>query len=188
MLGRILLLAAGYRRRITVRSIRRGSHARGTKLAGRARPEPQRCWKTDPATDWPQNEPRPYVRIGRAPAREGHSRARAMTMNEAQEAMTVVLQGDAAPKAGVPVMVMRLRGETPEESQGFTAACAPQVKNKIAGKPILTGRPYAAGRSRGVALVPAGGSAGGAGRAYRHFDCPRMEFTPIGHCFGCAKR
>ena len=87
----------------------------------------------------------PFVRI----VALGKGRARAMTMAEAQEAMTLVLGGDAAPEAvGALLMVMRLRGETPEEIAGFTTALRAHVTGKLP-KADLDWPSYAAGRTRG---------------------------------------
>ena len=90
----------------------------------------------------------PYVRI----VARGKGRARAMTLAEAQDAMALILRGDAAPEAvGALLMVMRLRGETPEEIAGFTAALRAHVVGKLP-KADLDWPSYAAGRSRGVPL------------------------------------
>ena len=70
----------------------------------------------------------PYVRI----VARGKGRARALTLAEAQDAMALILRGDAAPEAvGALLMVMRLRGETPEEIAGFTAALRAHVVGKL---------------------------------------------------------
>lgn len=90
----------------------------------------------------------PYVRI----VAQGKGRARALSMAEAQEAMTLILSGNAAPEAvGALLMVMRLRGETDAEIAGFTSA--------LRGSDGATLRPadldwpcYAAGRTRGAPL------------------------------------
>lgn len=90
----------------------------------------------------------PFVRI----IARGKGRARAMTMAEAQEAMALILQGDAAPEAvGAVLMVMRQRGETPAEIAGFTAALRAHVNGKLP-KADLDWPSYAAGRSRGAPL------------------------------------
>ncbi len=82
----------------------------------------------------------------------GKGRARALTMAEAQEAMTLILQGDGEPEAvGALLMVMRLRGETPEEIAGFTAALRAHVRGSLP-KADLDWPSYAAGRSRGAPL------------------------------------
>ncbi len=82
----------------------------------------------------------------------GKGRARAMTMSEAQEAMTLILQHEAAPEAvGALLMVMRLRGETAAEIAGFTAALRAHVTGKLP-KADLDWPSYAAGRSRGAPL------------------------------------
>lgn len=90
----------------------------------------------------------PFVQI----VARGKGRARPMSMAEAQEAMTLILQGNAAPEAvGAILMVMRLRGETPEEIAGFTAALRAHVSGKLP-KADLDWPSYAAGRSRGAPL------------------------------------
>ncbi|MFG5383769.1 glycosyl transferase family protein [Yoonia sp. R2-816] len=90
----------------------------------------------------------PFVRI----VARGKGRARAMTMAEAQEAMTLILNGEAAPEAiGALLMVMRLRGETPAEIAGFTAALRDHVHGKLPSAD-LDWPSYAAGRSRGAPL------------------------------------
>ncbi|KQI73028.1 glycosyl transferase family 3 [Loktanella sp. 5RATIMAR09] len=90
----------------------------------------------------------PYVQI----VARGKGRARSMTMAEAHEAMALILTGDAAPEAvGALLMVMRLRGETPQEIAGFTAALRNHVRGKLP-KADLDWPSYAAGRSRGAPL------------------------------------
>jgi anthranilate phosphoribosyltransferase len=89
-----------------------------------------------------------YVQI----VARGKGRARAMTMDEAQAAMTLILSGKAAPEAvGALLMVMRLRGETAEEIAGFTAALRAQVSGALP-QADLDWPSYAAGRSRGAPL------------------------------------
>ena len=89
----------------------------------------------------------PYVRI----VAQGKGRARPMTQNEAQEAMTIMLSGAAAPEAvGAILMVLRLRGETDAEIAGFTAALralTPHVPSADLDWPC-----YSAGRTRGAPL------------------------------------
>lgn len=90
----------------------------------------------------------PYVRI----VAQGKGRARALTQEEAFEAMTIILRGDAAPEAiGALLMVMRLRGEIPEEIAGFTAALRAHVAGTLPPAD-LDWPSYAAGRSRGAPL------------------------------------
>ncbi|MFT7147482.1 MAG: anthranilate phosphoribosyltransferase [Yoonia sp.] len=90
----------------------------------------------------------PFVQI----VARGKGRARAMTMDEAQEAMALILTGDAAPEAvGALLMVMRLRGETADEIAGFTAALRAHVAGTLP-KADLDWPSYAAGRSRGAPL------------------------------------
>jgi len=90
----------------------------------------------------------PFVQI----VARGKGRARSMTMAEAQEAMALILTGDAAPEAvGALLMVMRLRGETPQEIAGFTAALRNHVRGQLP-QADLDWPSYAAGRSRGAPL------------------------------------
>ena len=89
----------------------------------------------------------PFVQI----VARGQGRARPMTMDEAQEAMAVMLRGDGAPEAiGALLMVLRIRGETPSEIAGFTAALrdATRFKDDV----DLDWPSYAAGRTRGAPL------------------------------------
>ncbi|MBT0958302.1 glycosyl transferase family protein [Alphaproteobacteria bacterium KMM 3653] len=89
----------------------------------------------------------PYVRI----VAQGKGRARPLTQDEAQEAMTLILSGKAAPEAlGALLMVLRLRGETDAEIAGFTAALravTPELPRADLDWPC-----YAAGRTRGAPL------------------------------------
>ncbi len=90
----------------------------------------------------------PFVQI----VARGQGRARPMTFVEAQDAMRVILNANAAPEAvGALLMVMRLRGETAEEIAGFTAALRAHVDGKLP-KADLDWPSYAAGRSRGAPL------------------------------------
>ena len=90
----------------------------------------------------------PFVQI----VARGKGRARDMTFDEARDAMTLMLRGDAAPEAiGALLMVMRLRGETPAEIAGFTAALRAHVAEKLPPAD-LDWPSYAAGRSRGAPL------------------------------------
>ena len=90
----------------------------------------------------------PFVRI----VAQGKERARAMTLNEATEAMAIILEGRAAPEAiGALLMVLRLRGEEPQEIAGFTAALRAHVTGALPPAD-LDWPSYAAGRSRGAPL------------------------------------
>lgn len=90
----------------------------------------------------------PFVQI----VARGKGRARALTMEEAQQAMALILNGNAAPEAvGALLMVLRLRGETAEEIAGFTAALRAHVAGALP-KADLDWPSYAAGRSRGAPL------------------------------------
>ncbi|WP_417607672.1 glycosyl transferase family protein [Primorskyibacter flagellatus] len=87
----------------------------------------------------------PFVRI----VAQGKGRARALTQDEARQAMTLILSGKAAPEAiGALLMVMRLRGETDAEIAGFTAALRAATPTLAAVD--LDWPCYAAGRTRGA--------------------------------------
>lgn len=89
----------------------------------------------------------PYVRIlGRGPGRSRH-----LTEAEAQEAMTIVLRGQAAPESvGAMLMLMRYRGEEPAEIAGFVRAFRASLPEWNGTRPALDWPTYAAGRSRGL--------------------------------------
>ena len=90
----------------------------------------------------------PFVQI----VARGKGRARALTMSEAQEAMRLILAGNAEPEAvGALLMVLRLRGEEAQEIAGFTAALRAHVQGKLPPAD-LDWPSYAAGRSRGAPL------------------------------------
>ncbi len=90
----------------------------------------------------------PFVRI----VARGKGRARALTQDEAQEAMRLILENQAAPEAvGALLMVLRLRGEEPREIAGFTAALRQHTQNGLP-KTDLDWPVYAAGRTRGAPL------------------------------------
>lgn len=87
----------------------------------------------------------PFVRIlGRGPGR-----SRSFTFDEAQEALTIVLNGGAAPEAtGAMLMLMRMKGETPDEIAGFATAARAHLPDLP--RPALDWPSYAAGRTRGL--------------------------------------
>lgn len=90
----------------------------------------------------------PFVRI----VAQGKGRARALSRDEAQEAMCIILEGRAAREAvGALLMVLRLRGEEPQEIAGFTAALRAHVAGSLPPAD-LDWPSYAAGRSRGAPL------------------------------------
>jgi anthranilate phosphoribosyltransferase len=89
----------------------------------------------------------PYVRI----VARGKGRARPLTKVEAEQAMGIILSGDAAPEAlGALLMILRLRGETDSEIAGFTAALRTSSLNMP--RADLDWPCYAAGRTRGAPL------------------------------------
>lgn len=79
----------------------------------------------------------------------GPGRARSLTGAEAEEAMRLILSGQADPHAiGALLMLMRYRGETPDEIAGFTRAARALLP---ALPPVDLDWPsYAAGRTRGL--------------------------------------
>ena len=87
----------------------------------------------------------PYVRIlGR-----GANLSRSMTLEESQEAMEIVLRGEAAPEAvGAMLMLMRMKGEEAQEIAGFVRAA--RVVAPAVGDVALDWPSYAAGRTRGL--------------------------------------
>lgn len=89
----------------------------------------------------------PFVRI----VAQGKGRARPMTFDEAQAAMTEILTGDPAPEAvGALLMVLRLRGETVDEIAGFVAALRATLSQWQGIGAALDWPSYASGRTRGA--------------------------------------
>jgi len=88
-----------------------------------------------------------YVRaMGRGPGR-----ARSLTREEARDAMARMLDGSAAPEAvGALLMLMRYRGEVPEEIAGFVEAARAAIAPWHGPRPALDWPSYAAGRTRSV--------------------------------------
>lgn len=87
----------------------------------------------------------PYIHaMGRGPGR-----ARNLDATEAEEAMRLILSGRAEPHAiGALLMLMRYRGETPEEIAGFTRAARAVLP--VLPQVDLDWPSYAAGRTRGL--------------------------------------
>ena len=78
----------------------------------------------------------------------GPGRARSLTRDEAQDAMRLMLN-DAAPEAvGAVLMLLRMKGEVPEEIAGFAAAAQAALPDMP--KVDLDWPSYAAGRTRGA--------------------------------------
>lgn len=90
----------------------------------------------------------PYVRIlGRGPGR-----SRALTRTEARQALTMVLRGDADPhQVGAFLMLLRYRGEDPDEMAGLVDAARDTLTLAPADRvPVDLDWPsYGAGRTRG---------------------------------------
>lgn len=79
----------------------------------------------------------------------GPGRSRSLTRDEAFDAMTAMLSGDAAPEAvGALLMLLRMKGEIPEEIAGFAAAA--QADLPALPRVDLDWPSYAAGRTRGA--------------------------------------
>jgi anthranilate phosphoribosyltransferase len=90
----------------------------------------------------------PFVRI----VAQGKGRARSLTIDEADDAMAVILSGNAAPQAvGALLMVLRLRGETDAEIAGFTRSLRRSARHSLPAAD-LDWPCYAAGRTRGAPL------------------------------------
>lgn len=78
----------------------------------------------------------------------GPGRSRSLTRDEADQAMTLMLRGDAAPEAiGALLMLLRMKGETADEIAGFAQA-AQKGMAPVTGVD-LDWPSYAAGRTRG---------------------------------------
>lgn len=79
----------------------------------------------------------------------GPGRARNLAMAEAEDAMHLILSGRADPHAtGALLMLMRYRGETPEEIAGFVRAARATLP--ALPQADLDWPSYAAGRTRGL--------------------------------------
>lgn len=88
----------------------------------------------------------PFVQIlGRGPGR-----SRSLTLDEAHDAMQIILSGKAAPEAvGALLMLLRMKGETAAELAGFVKAARQRIGwGPVA--PALDWPSYAAGRTRGL--------------------------------------
>ncbi|MBM2576366.1 glycosyl transferase family protein [Jannaschia sp. Os4] len=81
----------------------------------------------------------------------GPGRSRHLTMAEAEEAMRLVLAGDAEPEAvGALLMLMRYRGESAEEVAGLVRGLRAALPRWPGPAPALDWPSYAAGRTRGA--------------------------------------
>ncbi|KAA8609440.1 glycosyl transferase family 3 [Salipiger aestuarii] len=79
----------------------------------------------------------------------GPGRSRALTRDEAEDAMRLMLSGNADPHAiGALLMLLRMKGETADEIAGF-AHSAQQAMPRMP-QPALDWPSYAAGRTRGL--------------------------------------
>jgi len=81
----------------------------------------------------------------------GPSKGRNLTLSESQDAMAQILDGTVDAHAiGALLMLMRYRGETPEEIAGFVKA----LRNRVTGwgdlNTAIDWPSYAAGRTRGL--------------------------------------
>lgn len=81
----------------------------------------------------------------------GPGRARSLTGAEAEEAMAIMLAGDAAPEAvGAILMLLRMKGETADEVAGLVRGARASLPDWTGTRPALDWPSYAAGRSRGL--------------------------------------
>ena len=88
----------------------------------------------------------------RAMAR-GPSRGRGLTQDEARDALTQIMSGNAAAEAvGALFMLMRYRGEDAGEIAGFVEAMRARIPDWRALTPSIDWPSYAAGRTRGAPL------------------------------------
>lgn len=89
-----------------------------------------------------------YVRI----LARGPGRSRALTFDEARDAMRMIVAGQAEPvQLGAMLMLMRYRQESPEELAGFVASLRESFTLSAARPPVDLDWPsYAAGRTRGA--------------------------------------
>lgn len=84
--------------------------------------------------------------VGRGPGR-----GRTLTIDEARAAMALMLDAEVDPAAlGAFLMVLRYRGETPEELAGFALALRDSLPEWVGAAPRLDWPTYAAGRTRGL--------------------------------------
>ncbi len=88
----------------------------------------------------------------RAMAR-GPSRGRGLTQDEARDALTQIMAGNAAAEAvGALFMLMRYRGEDAGEIAGFVEAMRARIPDWRTLHPAIDWPSYAAGRTRGAPL------------------------------------
>jgi anthranilate phosphoribosyltransferase len=81
----------------------------------------------------------------------GPGRSRNLTRAEAAEVMAIILSGRGAPEAvGAILMLMRFRGENPDEIAGFVDAMRARSSPWADTGAALDWPSYAAGRSRGL--------------------------------------
>jgi anthranilate phosphoribosyltransferase len=113
---------------------------------------PEHAATTEPETEAEPEHPfAPYVRtLGRGPGR-----SRSLTREEAHDALRMVLAGQAEPmQIGAFLMLLRYRGEDPEEITGLVLA----AREAIGAGPVPIAQPgvdldwpsYGAGRTRGA--------------------------------------
>lgn len=90
----------------------------------------------------------PYVRtLGRGPGR-----SRSLTREEARDALTLILTGRALPEqVGAFLMLLRYRGEDPDEMAGLVEAARTEIPAWDVGGVDLDWPSYADGRTRGAA-------------------------------------
>ncbi|TPG51569.1 glycosyl transferase family protein [Roseomonas nepalensis] len=101
----------------------------------------------DPDEAGPEHPFAPFVRtLGRGPGR-----SRALTREEAREALGMILSGAAEPvQVGAFLMLLRYRGEDPEELTGLVEAARAAVgAGPVPGGVALDWPSYGSGRTRG---------------------------------------
>ncbi len=85
----------------------------------------------------------------------GAKRARALTRDEAREAMTLVAAGHADPaQIGAFLLALRMKGETADELAGFTDAFAPLVPRIVAPTGTLLVDAHADGHQGTASVLP----------------------------------
>lgn len=100
-----------------------------------------------PASAPPEHPFAPYVRtLGRGPGR-----SRALTREEARAALAMVLNGEADPiQIGAFLMLLRYRGEDPDEITGLIEAARSTIPLPTTPQAELDWPSYGAGRTRGA--------------------------------------
>jgi anthranilate phosphoribosyltransferase len=81
----------------------------------------------------------------------GQGRSRGLTRDEARDAFSIVLAGKADPhQLGAFLMLLRYRGEDPEEISGLVEAARAAIGAGVATRPDLDWPSYGSGKTRGA--------------------------------------